>query len=232
MIDVILLAVLGVVAYMVAEEGIWGAIINFFIVVFAGLLAMDLFEPLAAMIGKNMPAWNNRADFIALIGLFAILVGLGRWASVYLSPAQIEINSNVYQVGRWIFGLATGYVTMAIFLTSLHTANLPRNFWGFEPERKNFFGIASPDRQWLAFTQHFSEDVCNRNRPFDVIVYPVPGTNDEAHKFKLATFPIKYATRRQLAYGGGTAGTPIPVAPQGGGGGGAPPPGGGNTPAF
>ena len=227
MIDIILLAVLGVVAYMVAEEGIWGAIINFFMVVFAGLLAMDFFEPVAGFIGRQLPAWNNRADFIALIGLFAIFVGLGRAASVYLSPAQIEINSSVYQVGRWVFGVATGYVTMAIFLTSLHTANLPRNFWGFEPERKNFFGIASPDRQWLAFTQHVSEDVCSRRNPFDVVPYKVEGTNDEAHKFTLSVFPIKYATRRQMAYGGGGP-APAPVTPQGGGGGGgAPAPGGG-----
>ena len=230
MIDIILLAVLGVVTYLVASEGIWGAVINFFLVVFAGLLAMDFFEPTAQFLGKSLPAWNNRMDFIALIGLFAILVGLGRWASVYLSPAQIEINSNLYQVGRWVFAFATGYVTMAIFLTSLHTANLPRNFWGFEPERKNLFGLASPDRQWLAFTQHVSEDVCRGRRPFDAMVYQVPGTNDEAHKFTLSTFPIKYASRREKAYGGtGGSAPPPPVAPQGGGGGGTP---GGNAPAF
>ena len=47
-------------------------------------------------------------------------------------------------------------MTMAILLTSLHTAPLPREFMAFAPERSNFFGSA-PDRQWLGFTQYVSE---------------------------------------------------------------------------
>jgi hypothetical protein len=55
----------------------------------------------------------------------------------------------------------TAYTTAAILLTALHTAPLPREFWGFRPERTHvLFDAFAPDREWLGFVQHVT------NKPF------------------------------------------------------------------
>src|SRR5262245_38805874 len=123
MIDLFVLAVIGVVTYCVASEGPWGAATSFISVVLAGLVAMNFFEPVA----ESFPAtfeWQTRADIIALLGLFALCVTGLRMGAEYLMPTQIQVNPLVYDGGRWGFGLLTGYATAAIILASLHTAPL------------------------------------------------------------------------------------------------------------
>ena len=47
MIDIILLAVIAIVAWCLSGEGGWGAVLVFFSVLFAGILATNYFEPFA-----------------------------------------------------------------------------------------------------------------------------------------------------------------------------------------
>src|SRR5579863_3812122 len=155
MIDVALLFVWALVTWNVAAEGAWGAAAVFLSVLFSGLVAMDYFEPLAELLQSLLPGgWESRVDFIALVGLFAIGVFALRYLSEYLVPNFIAVNSRVYDVCRWGFGLAAGYITMAFLLTAMHTAPLPREFLGFTPERDNFFRTLAPDRDWLGFVQY------------------------------------------------------------------------------
>lgn len=154
MIEIACLIVVGVVTWMVAGEGICGAVQVFLCTLISGLIAMNFFEPLAMQLKSFLP--DNYCDIVALLGLFIVLVFALRMGTEHLSPSYVQVIPAIDSVGRWIFGAATGYLTMAILLTSLHTAPLPREFMGFTPERNNFFGVA-PDRQWLGFTQYVSE---------------------------------------------------------------------------
>ncbi|MBX3444374.1 MAG: CvpA family protein [Planctomyces sp.] len=221
MIDILLLLILAGVTWCVASEGPWGAATTFFSVVFAGLLAMNFFEPVAAAISSS-PPWNVRADVIALLGLFALGVTGFRVAIEYLQPTQIEVPPMFYDATRWAMGLLTGYLTMAIVLTALHTAPLPREFLGFRPERSNFLEMSAPDRQWLAFTQHCSERIYSTGNIFDGSVFPVAGQPAQVW----SSFPIRYADRRERfasgGAGGGAASGPASSAP--------PPPPAGATP--
>ena len=228
MIDLILLAIVGLVTWMVANEGAWGAVLTFFCVVFAGLIAMNFFEPVGAYLDQNLAIaqLRNQFDFIALVGIFALFVFLLRLATDHIAPTTVEIHTLGYEIVRWLFGFLTGYVTMAILCTSLHTAALPRNFAGFTPERPNFLGATYPDRQWLAFTQHVSEFVFPRwqqqrdetnqivavKRIFDGMLYTLPGKQPPNNRIQLPTFIMRYATRRELVAGGG-----LPVTPGGSG---------------
>jgi uncharacterized membrane protein YgcG len=190
---------------------------------------MNFFEPLAAMLESQLPSWRNRVDLIALVVLFGVFTTLIRVGTDHIAPTMIEIHPTAYQVIRWAFGLVTGYVTMAILLTALHTAPLQREFLGFKPERMNLFGSAAPDRQWLAFTQHVSEDVFRRphRRIFDGLLFDLPGKRPP-ETTPLATFAIRYASRRQRASGGLPPPSSAPAGGGSGGGGG----GGGPAPAF
>jgi len=228
MIDPLLLAVIGIVTYCVASEGPWGAATTFISIILAGLLAMNFFEPVAAMFPATLE-WQTRADIIALLGLFALGVTGLRMAAEYLMPTQLEVNPLVYDGGRWGFGLLSGYVTAAILLTALHTAPLPREFLGFEAERNNFFGLTgidnAPDRQWLAFTQYVSENIFTTGNVFDRSEFS--RYNGKPPEF-WSTFPIRYADRRQRYASGASvvAAAPGPpsnapprsAAPSGGGG--------------
>jgi hypothetical protein len=218
MIDVILLVILGLVAWCVASEGVVGAALTLVSVVFAGLLAINVFEPLASFLERTIslgPAWSYRWDFLALMGSFALFVFLLRLMCEHLSPTFVQTQQLVHDIGRWACGLLTGYVTIAFLLTALHTAPLPRvvskagttEFLGFRAERSNFFGMA-PDRQWLGFTQHVSLGALRRGRPFDGPLYARGDYHGEKGEPLLwPSFPLRYAFRReQIATGRYSAG--------------------------
>src|SRR5262245_42544270 len=154
---IILVLIVAVVTWCVASEGALGAGLTLLCVVFSGLVAMNFFEPVAGFL-EGAGAWaRDYADFVALVGLFALFVFLGRLACDSIAPTEIEYDPRIYNAARWLFALAAGYTTMAILLTAIHTAPLPREFLGFAPEKRNLFDIDAPDRRGLGFTQHVPE---------------------------------------------------------------------------
>lgn len=230
MIDILLLAVLAGVTWFVATEGTWGAATVFLSTLLAGLLAMNFFEPLAATLEQSVPAGMAYWDFVALVGLFAALVFGFRAAGEYLMPTYVDVPVVLHNSLRWLLAAATGYTVVAILLTSLHTAPLPRSFLGFNPgpTRKQFFGLG-PDLQWLALNQYVSERSLRGSGPMfdEVSMERIAGQPNTAATF--STFPIRYAMRRSLYSGGllgsvtsssatpATSGPPQTVAPTGGG---------------
>ena len=151
MIDLALLAVFAGVTYCVAAEGALGAVTTLLVTLFSGLLATNYFEPLAGVLERNVGFLQGRADEVALLGLFVALVFGGRLACEHIAPSLLEVHTLAYEVLRWVCGAGTGYVTAALLLVALHTAPLPRSFYGFAPDRMNFFGALAPDRDWLGF---------------------------------------------------------------------------------
>jgi hypothetical protein len=215
MIDVLIILVIAGVTWCVASEGPWGAASTFVAVLLSGLLAMNFFEGLASMFPASVE-WQNRADVIALLGLFAAFVAGLRFAIDYLMPTQAEVHAMVYDGVRWVLGAMTGYVTASILLTALHTAPLPREFLGFRAERPNLFDSAAPDRQWLAFTQHASEHIFTTGNVFDATTFEkYPGSGASSW----SSFPIRYAERRER-YASGRAASTVSAAPSSG----SPPP--------
>jgi hypothetical protein len=192
-IDVILLVILLAVTWCVASEGAWGAALNVLCVILGGLLAMNFFEPLANFL-HNSFGMRNFSDVIALVGLFIFFVLGLRMLTNRISPTYIQVNDLVYHIGRWGCGLLAGWVTIAFLLTALHTAPLPREFWGFKPERHNFFNFAAPDRQWLGFTQYVSERSFAHGTP-EIFDGPTIQFADYPNRY-WPSFPIRYASRR------------------------------------
>ncbi|MFN0195791.1 MAG: CvpA family protein [Planctomycetaceae bacterium] len=216
MIDILLLIVLGVVTWCVAGEGAVGAALIFFSVLFAGLLAMNFFEPVAALLESisSNSSWVALCDITALLGLFGLLAFGLRAATEYYSPTYIQVPNLMHHIGRWGFGVMTGYLSMAIVLTALHTSPFPREFIGFKPERKNFLNFSAPDRQWLGFVQYVSETSLRKGESniFDGPKYALPGQTNNTWP----SFPIRYAYRRQVIASGVTtfsAPEAAPIAP-------------------
>jgi hypothetical protein len=159
-IDLLIVAVIALVTWCVAAEGAVGAGTTFLGVVLSGLVAMNFFEPLADLL-DDVGFIGDRADMIALLGLFAVSITLVRLGAERIQPTFVSLQGLLYDVGRWGFAFLTAYVTAGILLTALHTAPLPRDFLGFRPERTHLlFDAFAPDREWMGFAQYVTE------RPF------------------------------------------------------------------
>lgn len=235
MFDAMLIVVMGIVTWCVASDGAHSAAITAVVTLVAGLLAMNLFEPLASLL-QGMVGYNYamHVDVVALVGLFIGLVFGLRMLFEKIAPVYVVTEGLAYEFGRWGFGLVSGYVMMAFLLTSLHTAPLPREFMGFQPERANLFDALAPDRQWLGFTQWVSEHsfvIGSAPRVFDgpYADFIDDPNNAETRNKYWPSFPIRYAHRREQFAGGGAvpAGPAVPqqqaapVRRNSGGGGGA-----------
>jgi len=221
MIDFLLLAILGIVVWLVSTDGPWGAGITFVAVLIGGFFAMNFFEPFAALLSQAVmlsPEWAVRWDIIAFWSIFSLVVFALRTVGEQLLPTYAELSPPVYQGARWVFSVLTAYAFVAITCTSLHIAPLPREFLGFSGESHHLFGLG-PDRQWLGMTQYVSERSLSRIRSdglptlFDGAVFP--SNPDDARTVQVWTsFPIRYAARRQQYAAGGVAqATQTTVAP-------------------
>ena len=230
MIDLLLLALLGGIVWLVSTDGPWGAAITFVSVLIGGLVAMNFFEILAVTLSRLValpPEWQVRWDILAFWGIFALAVFLLRMMGEQLLPTYAELSPPVYQGAKWGFAFLTAYVFVAITCTTLHIAPLPREFLGFTAESQNLFGL-KPDRHWLGFTQQASEYSLSRvgrdGQPtiFDGAVFR-SNPEDDRTTAVWSSFPIRYAARRQLYASGGVVQS-APVAPVSPGSGGSGPP--------
>lgn len=187
MLFLLLILVFGVTAGMVWREGLWGAAITLFNVLFAAMLATNYFEPVAAMLEQHVERrltyfW----DYTALWGLFVITYIPLRIVTGLLSRYRVRFNKWIELAGCSLLALWVGWVMLCFTCMTLHTAPLPRDSFkgAFQPEPKsgNFLGM-SPSRQWLAFVQSRSRGALRdlTMQEFD--------PNSE--------FIVKYGSRRQ-----------------------------------
>ena len=58
--------------YALMSEGLWGAALMFFNVLFAGLIAFNFYEPLAQLIADNVPLLSGFADTVCMMLLFIV----------------------------------------------------------------------------------------------------------------------------------------------------------------
>ncbi len=204
-LDLLCLAVLGFVAFRVGAEGAWGSVVVFLSVLFAGLFAMNAFEPLAELLARKVSAsetWQARWDVVSFLGLFLGMVFLLRFLTERLAPSTMPLPWLFETLLRWLAGVSTGAVTVAVLLTAFHLAPFPRLVTkdniqeplGFQAERDACFGLA-PARHWLGFNQWLSEKALNRGtsgRLFDGPIYHWAGETS-----RWPSLTLRYADRRE-----------------------------------
>lgn len=182
---VLLVAVVGTLG----RDGVWSNTLVFVNVTIAALLATCFFEPLARIMASLLPAAAYLVDIVAIWLLFAVSYLVLRGVTDFLSKTKVRFHKPLDLGGGILMALWTGWVLVCFTVTSLHTAPLGREFLGFSPESRMFFGQA-PDRQWLAFVQQVSRGGWGRSGP---------SSDPEAFVFDPgAEFMLKYATRRSL----------------------------------
>jgi hypothetical protein len=139
--------------YALSSEGLWGAALMFFNVIFGGLIAFNFYEPLAKLIDSTGIGWGF-SDTLSLLSIFCLSVMLLRMTTETLAPAMVRFPLPIYHAGRFFFALATSLVTMAILILAFHTAPVHKKIFGaIDYKYKPPFGMGL-DHQWLGFFQY------------------------------------------------------------------------------
>ena len=151
-IDLVMAFLFLLLTYALSSEGLWGAALMFFNVVFGGLIAFNFYEPLAKLIDSTGIGWGF-SDTLSLLSIFCVSVMLLRMTTETLAPAMVRFPVPIYQAGRLFFALATSLVTMAILVLAFHTAPVHKKIFGaIDYKYKPPFGMGL-DHQWLGFFQ-------------------------------------------------------------------------------
>jgi hypothetical protein len=144
-------------AYAFVREGLLTALSMTANVFLAGLVAFNFFEPLADTLDELMLEGSfleGYADYLSLVLLFAVSLGVLRWATNNLATSEMDLPPLLQQGGALVCGLLAGYLLAGFLLSAMQTLPVPQNFMGFEstvqtPE-KPVRRVLPPERVWLA----------------------------------------------------------------------------------
>jgi hypothetical protein len=246
-IDLVIGFFILLMTYVLSSEGLWGAALMFFNVLFGGLIAFNFYEPLARLIDSTGIGWGF-SDTLSMLSLFCVATLLLRMTTETLAPAMVRFPIPIYHAGRLFFALATTLVTMAIIILGFHTAPVHKRIFGaIDYKYKPPFGLGL-DHQWLGFFQYttggifarygtgtrdpFGEYGRSGNERVPVRVFDPRAmwliTHQEARPYGEATILAEEGGGGGAAAGGseGASGS-APAAPAGGRPGGGRPGGGG-----
>ena len=185
-LTLILLAVFVTVTAALWKEGIWSSLVMLLNVVLAATVATAWYEKLVAVLEPRLPSFTYLLDFVALWGLFCLLLLGLREATDRISRTRVKLRRPVELFGGPLVAALAGWVMTCFTAATLHTAPVPRDVVQPTPEARMFFGLA-PDRKWLAWVRG-----ATLTGPF-----AVPGSAFD----KDADFIIRYADRRQRLEG-------------------------------
>lgn len=150
---VITILILGM-TYALTSEGLWGAALAFFNVLFSAVIALNFYEPLAQLLADNVSAVASFADVICLGLLFLVTFVVLKVVTESIAPTMVRFPTPVYHLGRLIFGAGASIIAAAFLLLLFHVAPVDRHIFGvidydYKPPWK--FGL---DRKMLAFFQY------------------------------------------------------------------------------
>lgn len=168
-IDLVLSFLILLMTYALSSEGLWGAALMFFNVLFGGLIAFNFYEPLARLIDSTGIGWGF-SDALSLLSIFCVAVLLLRMTTETIAPAMVRFPTPVYHAGRIVFALGTSLVTFAILILAFHAAPVHKKVFGaIDYKYKPPFGLGL-DHHWLGFFQYTTGEVFAR--------YGAGGTRD------------------------------------------------------
>lgn len=182
MISFPLLGIFVAVTFALWKEGLWGASIMLLNTLLAATLATAWYERLVALLEPRLPGYGYLLDFVALWGLFTVLLLLFREIADRVSRTRVRFRRPVEMFGAPLVAAVAAWVTVCFTAASLHTAAVPRDIVQPDPEATMFFGL-EPDRRWLAWVRG-----ATRRGPFAVAGRAFDPDAD---------FILRYATRRR-----------------------------------
>jgi hypothetical protein len=155
MLELLTGIVMFAVAYAYFREGVLTALTTLVNVFLAGLVAFNLYEPLASSLENTVAGTilDNYEDSLSLFLLFTGTLAVLRWVTNNLATGEIELHALAQQVSATAIGLLTGYLVAGFLLCILQTMPWGQHFLGFNAQVESppmpIRALLPPDRVWL-----------------------------------------------------------------------------------
>lgn len=184
-VNILLLLVFVAVVIVLTREGLWSGLVMLLNILAAATVSTAWYERVAALVDERMPSYTYLVDFLALWGLFAVVLLVMRLVTDRVSRTKVKFLRQVEMVGSPLVAVVAGWIMVCFAAASLHTAPVPRSVVQAEPDsRSMFFGLA-PDRKWLAWVRFATKDGPFAYAPGGAVVF-----DNEAD------FILRYGDRR------------------------------------
>jgi Colicin V production protein len=156
-LNILCVVIILAVAYAMANEGLFAAVVMTVNVLLAGVLTYSFWEPTADFL-ESMVAGTFAAgleDHLAMMILFALFLGGLRLTTNTLTKTEVDFNPNLHRFGGGLVGLVTGYLLAGFLVCAMTTLPLSGGFMGFTPARTDEpssteRGLFPPDRVWTS----------------------------------------------------------------------------------
>lgn len=120
MIHLVVIAIIGVLAYIWASRGFFSAFLHMLCVIVAGSLAFAVWEPTALLImstDDSGTGWLTELAWpVGLIGPFVLILVVIRLGLDKLIPFNVDLDGASNLIGGGVCGLVTGVLTAGILL--------------------------------------------------------------------------------------------------------------------
>jgi uncharacterized membrane protein required for colicin V production len=164
-----------IAAYAFWRQGVLPAFAMVVNVLLAGLVAFNLFEPIADQLDPMFSDsfLHGYEDSLCLVLLFSLTLVFLRWASNALIHSTLEYHPGLQQSGAVLFGLMAGYLVAGFLLCVAQTLPLDENFLHFEARidprsaGAKIRHVLPPDRVWLALMHRASTESFSWDDAFD-----------------------------------------------------------------
>jgi hypothetical protein len=161
--DLCFLGLIAGIAYALMSEGLWGAALAFFNVLFAALISFNFYEPVAQLIVDNASFAANFADCLSMMLLFIVPLLLLRLTTDSIAPSMVRFPTPLYHLGRVVFGVGAAVLMVAMLFLAYEASPVQKKMLGvmdykYEPFYKERF-----DRDFLAFFQYTTGYTFARN---------------------------------------------------------------------
>jgi uncharacterized membrane protein required for colicin V production len=153
-IDAIVAILILGTTYALASEGLWGAALMFFNALFAAMITLNFYEPLAQLIGTNVTFLSGYADALCILVIFTVSLLLLRLMTEYFAPSMVRFPMPLYHIGRIIFALGGSLVTMGVMLLALDASPVQKKILGSMDHESQPFYKVRLDKEVLAFFQY------------------------------------------------------------------------------
>lgn len=137
-INLIVIAVIGIIAYMWGARGFFSAFLHMVCVVIAATIAFAVWEPVAyALMGNakvgGSTAMLDMAWIIGLIGPFAAVLVAIRIACDKIVPTNLDFDGATNMIGGLVCGAVSGVISAGVLVIALGFVPAKTPIWAYQP---------------------------------------------------------------------------------------------------
>ncbi|MFO0894482.1 MAG: CvpA family protein [Phycisphaerales bacterium] len=139
-------AIIALIAYWWANQGVLSAILHFACVLVAGAVAFALWEPLTTKLFLKGTTFDDYSWGVTLVGVFSIVLFILRLAADKLAPNDIKVPEWASYVFGGAFGLASGVLTVGILLIGWGYIHSTTELLGYNGFRRSQSANGAPEQ--------------------------------------------------------------------------------------